>query len=284
MRELERHPTDTHEPSGPLPPIVVIGRGRVGGSLASAAAVAGLDVRQVGREDIDAGCSEAEIALICVPDGAIVEVAERISRHVPRLRLVGHTSGATGLEALAPCVAAGATPFSLHPLQTIPDDRSPVSDAPAAIASTDPNALETATALAHALGMRPFTIDDEARATYHAAASIASNFLIVLEESAAALLGRAGVADARELLAPLVLRSAANWAERGGKALTGPIARGDRETVDRHLAALREHAPELLAMYEALAERTRELAEFGAAAVAAEARTTTGADPGSDRA
>ena len=74
----------------------------------------------------------------------------------------------------------------------------------------------------------------------------------------------------RELLAPLVLRSAANWAERGGEALTGPIARGDRATVERHLEALRERAPELLPLYESLAERTRELAALRSAALAAE--------------
>jgi predicted short-subunit dehydrogenase-like oxidoreductase (DUF2520 family) len=127
-----------------------------------------------------------------------------------------------------------------------------------------------ASSLAEALGMRPFEIEDDARATYHAAASIASNFLVALEESAAALLGKAGTGNPRELLAPLVLRSAANWAERGGEALTGPIARGDAATVDRHMEALREQAPELLPLYEALAERTRELAGFRDAAVAAE--------------
>lgn len=272
MRELERNSTDTHPRASALPPIVVIGRGRVGGSLASAAAVAGLDVRQVGRDDIDAGCAEAELALICVPDDEIVAVAERIAEHAPRLRLVGHTSGATGLEALAPCVAAGAIPFSLHPLQTVPDDRSSLAGAPAAVASSDPDALATATILAEALEMRPFEISDDARAIYHAAASIASNFLVTLEESAAALLGRAGVEEPRELLSPLVLRSVANWAERGGEALTGPIARGDAETVERHLEAIRASAPELLPMYEALAERTRELADFTRDAVATEPR------------
>jgi predicted short-subunit dehydrogenase-like oxidoreductase (DUF2520 family) len=107
--------------------------------------------------------------------------------------------------------------------------------------------------------MRPFEVPEEHRAAYHAAASIASNFLVTLEESAAGLLTAAGIDDARELLAPLVLRTAANWAERGGDALTGPIARGDEETVHRHLEALRELAPELVDLYEALAERTREL-------------------------
>jgi predicted short-subunit dehydrogenase-like oxidoreductase (DUF2520 family) len=280
MRELERNLTDTHQRSAALPPIVVIGRGRVGGSLASAAAVAGLDVRQVGRDDLDAGCAEAEIALICVPDDEIVAVAERVATHAPRLRLVGHTSGATGLEALAPCVTAGAVPFSLHPLQTVPDDRVSLAGSPAAIASSDPAALATAAELAEALEMRPFEIPDDARAIYHAAASIASNFLVTLEESATALLGRTGVEDPRALLSPLVLRSAANWAERGGEALTGPIARGDTTTVERHLEALRTSAPELLPLYEALAARTRELADFAQGAVRTQPQSP---EPDADR-
>jgi predicted short-subunit dehydrogenase-like oxidoreductase (DUF2520 family) len=109
--------------------------------------------------------------------------------------------------------------------------------------------------------MRSFEIPEERRAAYHAAASMASNFLVALEESAAGLLAEAGAPDARELLAPLVLRTAANWSERGAAALTGPIARGDEATVARHLAALRDTAPQLVPLYEALAERTRELAE-----------------------
>jgi predicted short-subunit dehydrogenase-like oxidoreductase (DUF2520 family) len=101
--------------------------------------------------------------------------------------------------------------------------------------------------------MRPFEVPEESRATYHAAASIASNLLVALQEAATDLLERAGVADARELLTPLVLRTAANWSERGPAALTGPIVRGDRETVERHRAAIAESAPELIPLYEALA-------------------------------
>jgi predicted short-subunit dehydrogenase-like oxidoreductase (DUF2520 family) len=116
--------------------------------------------------------------------------------------------------------------------------------------------------LAERLGMRPFAVPEEHRAAYHAAASIASNFLIALEESAAALMERSGVSgDARELLSPLVLRTAANWSEGGAEALTGPIARGDAATVDRQRAAIAELAPELGDMYEALVARTRAVAE-----------------------
>ena len=93
--------------------------------------------------------------------------------------------------------------------------------------------------------MRPFRVPEERRAAYHAAASIASNLLVALEESAAELLDRIGIEDARELLAPLVLRTAANWAERGPRRHGTDRARrrGDGE---RHLAALRDTAPELL--------------------------------------
>ena len=119
--------------------------------------------------------------------------------------------------------------------------------------------------------MRPFEVPEEARAAYHAAASIASNFLIALEESAVELLDAAGIEDGRELLTPLVLQSAANWAERGGEALTGPIARGDEATVAAHRRAIRDLAPELEPMYEELAERTR--------ALAAAERAASGARP-----
>ncbi len=279
MRELERNRTDITAPEQALPPIVVIGRGRVGGSVASAAAVAGLDVRQVGRDDLDAGCAEAEVALICVPDSEIGAACERVAAHAPRLRFVGHTSGATTLAALEPAAVAGALVFSLHPLQTVPDDRVPLAGAPAAVAGVDDVAVALASSLADALGMVPFEVPEDARSAYHAAASIASNFLIALEQSAAELLAAAGIDDAtraRELLSPLVLRSAANWAERGDEALTGPIARGDEATVAAHREALAERAPQLLATYDALAERTRALAERPEAAHTPAAAEETG--------
>ena len=83
--------------------------------------------------------------------------------------------------------------------------------------------------------------------------------------TATELLNAAGIEDGRELLTPLVLQTAANWSERGGDALTGPIARGDEATVEAHLAAIRDLAPHLEPLYEALAERTRALAQGEAA-------------------
>ncbi len=265
MRELERdYPTPSaaaHDAD--LPAFVVVGAGRVGSSLAAAGQSAGLSLTLASRADALSAAREAEAVLLCVPDEAITEAAAALVPAVPPLRFAGHTSGASTLEALGPLAAAGVATFSLHPLQTVPDPNTDFTGCPCAISGSSAEALELARSLADELGMRAFEIPEAHRAAYHAAAAMASNFLVALEESAAGLLGELGVADARELLAPLVLRTAANWSEHGAAALTGPIARGDEATVARHLEALAETAPELVPLYEALAERTRELARRG---------------------
>jgi predicted short-subunit dehydrogenase-like oxidoreductase (DUF2520 family) len=262
MRELEREPpTDAASAEGSsIPPVAVIGPGRVGCSVAAAAERVGIAVRLAGRDGIVDVSRESEIALLCVPDAEIAAACEAVATAVPPVRFVGHTSGATTLDALEAARAAGAQVFSLHPLQTIPDGATDLTGAPCAVAASSPDALALSRSLATSLGMRAFEIPDEHRAAYHAAAAMASNLLVALEESAAGLLDRTGVdAASRELLAPLVLRTAANWVERGPEALTGPVARGDTATVERHLEALRELAPELIPAYEALTERVRAL-------------------------
>jgi predicted short-subunit dehydrogenase-like oxidoreductase (DUF2520 family) len=260
MRELER---ELRPQPTPEAPIIVIGRGRVGGSLAAAAENAELPVRLVPAADAARASAGATAVLICVPDGAIAEVCEAVASSDPAPVLVGHVSGAGTLAALEPAFAAGAATFSLHPLQTFPDGATAIEGTPAAVAGSDESAAAFARALGERLGMRPFDVPDSQRAAYHAAACMASNFLVALQEAAAELLARSGAGDpgeARELLAPLVLRTAANWAERGPEALTGPIARGDRETVERHRAALAELSPELLETYDALAAHTETVA------------------------
>ena len=237
-----------------LPPILLIGPGRVGTAIARAGAEAELTLESAGRDGLAAAAPRFEVVLLCVPDSEIGAAAEAVRSANPKLRLLGHTSGATGLDVLSAPAA-----FSLHPLQTIPAGAASLAGAPAAVSGSDRSALELAHALAEALGMRPFEVPEEGRAAYHAAASIASNFLIALEESAVELLDAAGIEDGRELLSPLVLQTAANWAERGAEALTGPIARGDEVTVAAHRRALRDLAPDLEPMYEELAERTRAL-------------------------
>ena len=103
--------------------------------------------------------------------------------------------------------------------------------------------------------MEPVTVHDDDRAAYHAAASMASNFLVTIESAAERVAATAGLR--RDLLVPLVRATVENWAVLGPAALTGPIARGDDATVGRHRAALRERTPDLVPLYDVLAEATR---------------------------
>src|SRR5262245_6388717 len=260
MRELERD-LSPHNGQGarrdPVPPLVVVGRGRAGGAIAGAAREAGIVVRACGRDDALAAGRGPTPALLCVPDAAIGEAAAAIVPAIPPLRFVGHVSGASRLDVLAAAGEAGAETFSVHPLQTFAHAGSDLAGAPCAIDASTPDALALAGSLAAALGMRAFELSDEDRVAYHAAAAIASNFLVALEESATEVLARIGVEGGRELLAPLVLRTATNWAEHGPRALTGPIARGDAATVEGHREALRDVAPGLVPLYDELAARTR---------------------------
>ncbi len=105
--------------------------------------------------------------------------------------------------------------------------------------------------------MRPVEVLEDDRAAYHAAASVASNFLVTLQAAAERLAATAGVE--RELLVPLVRATVENWADAGHGALTGPIARGDELTVARQREAIARRAPELLELFDVMAAATREL-------------------------
>lgn len=234
-----------------VPNCAVVGRGRLGTAMAAALRSGGAAVEgPLGREERPA----ATVVLLCVPDAAIARAADALSSS-PGL-LVGHCSGATTLAPLN-----GHEAFSLHPLMTVPlgggaDD---LRGAAAAVAGSTPRALEVARDLAAAAGLRPIEVADIDRVAYHAAASMASNFVVTLEHAAERLAATAGVD--RAALAPLVRRAVDNWAERGAAhALTGPIARGDELTVARQRAAVAARTPDLVSLFDALAERTQALA------------------------
>jgi predicted short-subunit dehydrogenase-like oxidoreductase (DUF2520 family) len=133
----------------------------------------------------------------------------------------------------------------------------------AAVDGTTSRALATATALAEAAGMRPARVAPEDRAAYHAAASIASNFVVTLEWMAERVASAAGIEpeDARRMLSPLVRQTVDNWAALGpADALTGPVARGDELTVARQRNAVAAAAPDLLPAFNALVAATRAVA------------------------
>jgi predicted short-subunit dehydrogenase-like oxidoreductase (DUF2520 family) len=213
--------------------INVIGRGRVGSAVA-----ARLTERGVALHD------DAELQLLCVPDSAIAEVASAIATGL----WVAHVSGATALAALEPHTKR----FSVHPLQTFTRGRGAeqLDGAWAALTAETAEARNHATWLARALGLRPFDLADDARPLYHAGAAIASNYLVTLHRAASRLFDAAGAPP--EALLPLMTRTIEN-----GFELTGPIARGDWDTVERHVRAIHAAAPDLEPMYNVLAEATR---------------------------
>ena len=204
--------------------------------------------------------------ILCVPDGEITAAAEVAAGAAP---LVGHTSGATPLAALAPAAEAGAELFGFHPLQTFTAAASgrDFAGAGCAVAGTTKAATSFAASLAGRLGMTPFEIDDEGRAAYHAAASVASNFMVTLQAGAESIAAGAGLEphEARALLVPLLRRTVDNLAEHGPeRALTGPVARGDDATVRAQRAAVEEVAPHLLDLFDELVRHTHSLAGVGA--------------------
>ncbi|MCG6567852.1 Rossmann-like and DUF2520 domain-containing protein [Tessaracoccus sp. ZS01] len=233
----------------PRDAVAIVGRGRLGSALSEALASAGCTV----GEPLGRGADpQAPIVLLCVPDREIAAAASAIT---PRSgRRVGHCSGATTLALLHPHEA-----FGLHPLMTVPGAGADFAGATAAVDGGTARALEVAERLATALGMVPVRVRDDDRAAYHAAASIASNFLLTLEDFAERLAASAGLP--RERLLPMVRATVANWATDGAPAaLTGPVARGDAVTVARQRTAVAERAPEDLELFDALVSATHRLA------------------------
>jgi predicted short-subunit dehydrogenase-like oxidoreductase (DUF2520 family) len=210
----------------------VIGSGRVGSAVFARLDERGLAVQEDG-----------EIVLLCVPDSAIAAVAQEVEPGP----WVAHVSGATPLQTLDPHDRR----FSVHPLQTFTRARGPeqLDGAWAAVAAETEEALRVGFWLAQTLGLRPFELADEARPLYHAGAAIASNYLVTLHDVAAELFRAAGAPP--EALVPLMRRTIDN-----GFELTGPIERGDWETVDAHRRAIRATRPELEPLYDVLAEAT----------------------------
>ena len=217
--------------------IHVIGSGRVGSAVAA----------RLRERGVAVGQDDPELVLICVPDSAIAEVAASVSPGP----WVAHVSGATPLAALEPHERR----FSVHPLQTFTRERGAeqLDGAWAAVTAETEAARSTGRWLAETLGLRPFDLADSARTLYHAGAVFASNYVVTLQRAASLLFESAGAPP--EALEPLMRRTIEN-----GFELTGPIARGDWDTVAAHRAAIQEHRAELDHLYETLAGATLALA------------------------
>src|SRR3954447_13745014 len=206
----------------------------------------------------------ADVVFLTVPDAAINAVAEAIAW--TRGQGVVHASGVESAAPLAAAARQGALGGSFHPLPTFaavppPDALAPFVGVTCALEG-DHTLLPRLEAMARALGARPQALPPETKLLYHTAAVLASNYLVTLLHLAADLWRTFGVPEreATEALLPLVRGAIDNVAAHGAvEALTGPIARGDASTVEKHLRALAAARPEALATYRALGRATLEL-------------------------
>ncbi len=256
--------------------VAVIGAGRVGLTLARALVRSGRAVAVLGRH-VDAlpeplepatpvwepAIAASDLVLIAVPDDAIGDVARTLARGgvIGAPQVVLHTSGLHDRSALAALYSSGAGLGSWHPLQTFPrrgGEPDALAGSPAVIEG-DERALTAGRELAELLQLRPVVeIAADRKASYHAAAVFASNYLVVLADVAARLTRDAGGDQVpNALFLPLMRHTLAHLNDGPAAALTGPVSRGDAGTIARHLAALEGPEREL---YRALAKEALRLA------------------------
>jgi predicted short-subunit dehydrogenase-like oxidoreductase (DUF2520 family) len=229
---------------------VVIGAGRVGSVVA-----ARLGAQAYGR-GAEVPLDGVERVCIATPDAAIAGVCDALAPRLSDRVAVIHFSGATSVHTLDS--APGPT-ASVHPVQTVWPERGAgqLEGAYAAVTGD----WDAGAGLARDLGLEPFPLADEMKVLYHAAMVFASNYLVTITATAVELLERTGIDRdlALKVLAPLQNRTV----EVAGDGPTGPIARGDAETVAAHLEAI---GPELAPLYRALGRATLPLVDPRSAA------------------
>jgi predicted short-subunit dehydrogenase-like oxidoreductase (DUF2520 family) len=256
----------------------VVGAGRVGTALSVALSRAGH--RVVAASAISAASRQrietylpgaailqpedvvaaADLVLLTVPDDVLGGLVRGLVATGAPLtgRLLAHASGLHGLAVLEPAVELGALPLALHPVMTFtgrPDDVDRLAGISFGV--TAPAVLRPAAeVLVMEMGGEPVFIAEADRGLYHAALAGAANHLVTQVVQAADLLTKAGVGQPSRMLGPLLSAALDNALRLGDAALTGPVARGDAETVAGHVEALRTDAPEALPAYLALARLT----------------------------
>jgi predicted short-subunit dehydrogenase-like oxidoreductase (DUF2520 family) len=257
-------------------PVAIVGAGAVGTALARRLVMQGHPVQAVlsrsadaaqtlaervgaavGSDDFAALPSDVRLVLLCVPDDAIASVAERLAEveHSWPDTIVGHTSGAHTADILSPLTERGAATLSFHPLQTFAPETPPEAFEDIFVGvEGDAEAVAAGKALAEVLGARPIALTAESKALYHCAAALASNGLVALMSVVEEVFSAAEVDDsASDLVAPLVQQTWHNLQEAPPEGvITGPVARGDRATVETHLDALSDATPHLVPLYAAL--------------------------------
>lgn len=268
------------------PSIALIGPGRVGSAVAKRLHDAGYPLAAIISRDLarakDAArfisceqriasidlnnARQGDVILLAIPDDQIDRMAKKLQEEIllqEKSTLI-HFSGLKPAESMK-VEGSKAISISIHPLLSFADRNiaaERLTDCPCAIEGEKPG-LPLAEELVAAMGGRPFHLPSEAKAIYHAAACIASNYLVSLTACARDLLSHCGFdkQQAMELLLPLHQATSGNLSHLPPEeALTGPIVRGDSGTVERHLIALGDQSPQSLALYRCLGQQTVQLA------------------------
>jgi predicted short-subunit dehydrogenase-like oxidoreductase (DUF2520 family) len=260
----------------------IIGPGRVGAALGIALTRAGHEVVAVAavsdasvqraRDHFPAAriaepadvIATADLVLLTVPDDALPGLVAGLAATAATVggRLLAHTSGRYGTDVLEPVTRLGALPLALHPVMTFTgrvDDLQRMRGISFGITAPD-QLRPVAEVLVIEMDGEPVFIAEEKRGLYHAALASAANHLVTLVTESCDLLRAAGAADPARMLGPLLSAALDNALRLGDAGLTGPVARGDAGTVAGHLEALRDTAPEALAVYVALARLTADRA------------------------
>lgn len=271
--------------TGSAPPrlrIGIIGAGRVGAVLGAALRRAGhhvtgvtavSDLSRLRAEALLPGVpirtapevtADAELVLVAIPDDALRGVVDGLAAagHVHAGQFWCHPSGGHGIGILEAATDAGALPLALHPVMTFTGtsiDLDRLADCPFGVTAADA-IRPVAEALVVEMGGEPIWVPESSRALYHAALSYGANYLITLVAQATELLVRAGIEEPQRIIAPLLSASLDNSLRLGDAALTGPVARGDAESVRRQLAAIAATSEQAALGYQALARVTADRA------------------------
>lgn len=278
------HPHPHARTEGGEPPVVgIIGAGAVGTALGVALHRAGWPIKAIASRDpsrreqfrslvegarafaeATALLDEVELVIVAVPDDAIPGVAGSLRMYSGQAMV--HTSGALDAAVLAPAMAAGTQIGSFHPLVAFADTERAVAALRGATVAIegDEQLMDLLARMAEAVGATAVRLAPGSKAAYHAAAVLAAGGFVALLDAIAEL-GRVAGLDEQGSLAiygPLIEQTLGNARALGIRAaLTGPITRGDRGTLESHLRTLRAHAPGVLDLYVAAAEREIALAE-----------------------
>jgi predicted short-subunit dehydrogenase-like oxidoreductase (DUF2520 family) len=256
----------------------VVGAGRVGAVLAARLRAAGYDiVAAAGESDasrhriadllpgvrIDKPSAVAracDLLLLTVPDDMLPNVVTVLaaSGALHEGQYVVHTSGRHGLAVLEPARAVGAHTVALHPAMTFTGTRLDLDRLDGCVFGLTADAAERAFAqrLVDDLGGRPTWVPEEMRTLYHAGLAHGANHLVTLVSEAMEMLAAAGSDDPAGTLRPLLTAALDNALEQGDAALTGPIVRGDLNTIRAHLDEIARRSPQAMDSYVALARAT----------------------------